>query len=424
MWIYITINMTDYKNLKKLFNDHKCVLLSDDKSLDLSKLTFICSCDRKESISINDFKEKGHCSLCDGKTLKLTYSYVKQQYENAGCRLLTTKYNKGSDMSEFVCACGISVKVPYKQFIRSKYKKCKKCTTKILSDMKRYDYETIRKEFENAGCKLLTETYTKDCEKLDFVCKCGRVGRKTYQAFRKFPWCKLCGYEIILNSIKYSYEEVYNFFKLNGCKLLSDTYIDCETKLHYRCICGNNSYISLSNFKCGKRCGCIKSKGESFIIKVLSNLEIQYEYQKTYDDCINIKCLPFDFYVKKRFIIEFDGGQHFYSIKLFGGDEDFAKRVKNDDIKNKYCIKNKIPILRISYKELQYIDMIISLYVSLLENDLVPPIMFTNKKLYKRMYDEIKGFLIVDMASHFMHTNNGITNEINEYTYNNIFLTI
>jgi hypothetical protein len=39
------------------------------------------------------------------------------------------------------------------------------------------------------------------------------------------------------------------------------------------------------------------------------------------------------------------------SVKLFGGEEGFKKRKKNDDIKNKYCKENRIPLLRISYFE-------------------------------------------------------------------------
>jgi len=49
--------------------------------------------------------------------------------------------------------------------------------------------------------------------------------------------------------------------------------------------------------------------------------------------------------------IEYDGVQHFKSIDYFGGENGFKKRQQNDKIKNIYCIKNKIKLLRIRYDE-------------------------------------------------------------------------
>ena len=53
-----------------------------------------------------------------------------------------------------------------------------------------------------------------------------------------------------------------------------------------------------------------------------------------------------DFFLPKyRIAIECQGGQHFKSVKYFGGDEDFKKRILRDKIKNKLCKENGINIL-------------------------------------------------------------------------------
>jgi very-short-patch-repair endonuclease len=60
----------------------------------------------------------------------------------------------------------------------------------------------------------------------------------------------------------------------------------------------------------------------------------------------------FDFYLPDyNILIEYDGRQHFESVDLFGGQEGFERRKLNDEIKNKYCIKNGIHLLRISHLE-------------------------------------------------------------------------
>lgn len=123
-------------------------------------------------------------------------------------------------------------------------------------------------------------------------------------------------------------------------------------------------------------------------------MKIKFKRQKTFPDCINTNKLRFDVYVyfgssTLRFIIEFDGSQHFQPTKKFGGEARYKTRVESDNIKNKYCIDNNIPILRISYKEMSNIELILKLYLNLIKNNAAPPIMFTNKALYQPMKNEI-----------------------------------
>jgi len=47
---------------------------------------------------------------------------------------------------------------------------------------------------------------------------------------------------------KYSYEFVYNYFKEHDCLLLSETYINANTKVEYQCPCGNISEIKFKDF--------------------------------------------------------------------------------------------------------------------------------------------------------------------------------
>ena len=109
-------------------------------------------------------------------------------------------------------------------------------------------------------------------------------------------------------------------------------------------------------------CGCSlcnkKSKGEIKITRFLTNNNIKFERDKRFDDCRNILPLPFDFYIPKyNLCIEFDGIQHFQNTNWYGkmSNEEMKENLKSnqlrDQIKNDYCKKNGINLLRIRYDE-------------------------------------------------------------------------
>jgi very-short-patch-repair endonuclease len=103
------------------------------------------------------------------------------------------------------------------------------------------------------------------------------------------------------------------------------------------------------------RCGCPfckESKGEKNIYNFLVKNNILFEKQKKFDDCFYKSRLLFDFYLPDYNIcIEYDGLQHFKIVDFFGGEENFNLIKIRDDIKTKYCLDNKIEIIRIKYDE-------------------------------------------------------------------------
>ena len=83
-----------------------------------------------------------------------------------------------------------------------------------------------------------------------------------------------------------------------------------------KCSCGNTVKIQGHKLLYGvKSCGCIKSKGEQKIAKLLSENNIPFETQKTFETCKfeNNYFAYFDFYVNNKYLIEYDGLQHFHS---------------------------------------------------------------------------------------------------------------
>lgn len=116
-----------------------------------------------------------------------------------------------------------------------------------------------------------------------------------------------------------------------------------------QCECGNVIEVPSSSLTSNgtQSCGCLKSKGEEKIIKILQENSISFEKEKIFDFCKfdNNSYARFDFFVNKEFLIEYDGIQHFKQT----GWDNLTEIQARDEFKNQWCKKNNIPLIRIPY---------------------------------------------------------------------------
>lgn len=108
-----------------------------------------------------------------------------------------------------------------------------------------------------------------------------------------------------------------------------------------------------------------QSYGESVVEQKLRKYNISFLKEVEFNGLINPatkKKLRFDFYLPELNIcIEFDGEQHFKTIKEFDGDDItlLPKRRFLDKLKNNFCKSNNIKLIRIKYTEINNINKII-----------------------------------------------------------------
>ena len=126
--------------------------------------------------------------------------------------------------------------------------------------------------------------------------------------------------------------------------------------------CGNIWKISPSNFLRGRECpDCFNvSKGERYIKGVLESLEVPFEMQKTFDGCVHVRHLLFDFYIPDRNLaIEYDGEQHFKYVPYFHKTkQQFSNAKGRDRHKNNYALAHRISLYRIPYFEIDNVNSI------------------------------------------------------------------
>lgn len=133
-----------------------------------------------------------------------------------------------------------------------------------------------------------------------------------------------------------------------------ECYINALTPILHKCLIDGHEWeITPHDVLQGKGCPiCNCSLGERKVKSYLNDHNIKFIPQYTFDDCRNVKVLPFDFYLPEyNILVEYDGIQHFEPVEHFGGEKHFLDVKKRDAIKTNYCNTNNIPLLRIRYDE-------------------------------------------------------------------------
>lgn len=195
--------------------------------------------------------------------------------------------------------------------------------------------------------------------------------------------CYWCGRESTINARKTG----FTTDKINQDKKLCESkgFIYIETKkiankINIGFICKNHKnagvqYMRRGNMNRDNIIGCKYcldnkkykfSKGEQRIENFLQDNSYEYIKEYTFGDCRDIGLLPFDFYlINNNVIIEFDGQHHFMPVNFNGiSDEEALKNFnstqKHDRMKNDYCKKNNIELIRIPYWDYKNIEEILT----------------------------------------------------------------
>jgi len=160
-----------------------------------------------------------------------------------------------------------------------------------------------------------------------------------------------------------SFNKIHNF-KYNYDKI---EYKNNQSKIIITCHDHGDFQQSAGKHLLGQGCPICHnyfSSGELKVKEYLDSLQIKYEQQKWFAELKgDFRVLKFDFYIPdENYIIEYDGEFHFNYKKIFGYrymDEDealekFLKIKEYDVIKDNFCRKNNIQLLRIPYNIYSY----------------------------------------------------------------------
>lgn len=181
---------------------------------------------------------------------------------------------------------------------------------------------------------------------------------------RKGTRCPKCANELIGKNKKFTYEYIKEYIESFGYELLSKEYNRADDYIEIQCPFKHESYkVTFHNFKNhDRRCPhCDISKGELIIMEWLREHNIEYIYEKTFDDLLGVggRNLSYDFYLPKyNLLIEYQGNYHDGTVSN-QTKERLEVQQEHDRRKRLYAIKNNIQLLEIWYWDYDRIEEIL-----------------------------------------------------------------
>ena len=202
---------------------------------------------------------------------KKTYEEVKQIFEDGGCKLLSTEYIGVKNKLMYVCHCDRTAEIAFEKFVQGR--RCMKCAIETRANKRRYSYLTVVTDIEKMNYKLMTkeDDYVDASSHITLVCDKDHTEITTYRAIREGRKCTICS-----GLAKHTIDTAKAIFESAGCELLESEYVNNNTKMKYKCSCGETSSIKLQNFIMGKRCYECRSD------KISKANAHDYEYIKSY----------------------------------------------------------------------------------------------------------------------------------------------
>lgn len=134
----------------------------------------------------------------------------------------------------------------------------------------------------------------------------------------------------------------------------NDAYWICRCNL-----CGSIKSIRGLSIRNGltKSCGCINSVGETIIAQILTENNINFKKEYSFNDLKYIDKLRFDFAIFDKnnnllHLVEYDGDQHFKTHNSGWNNQIALEKTQlRDNLKNEYCKEKGIKLIRIRYDE-------------------------------------------------------------------------
>lgn len=189
--------------------------------------------------------------------------------------------------------------------------------------------------------------------------KCGRA----QDIYKRSNFCKV--YRKIRSkkpneSYQLYNQHAYDYYikkKHPNARLLT-LFTGLSNYIKIKCLnCGNTRHMYAYELDRGAAClNCERgdryvSKGERVIVSLLSQAGIHYEYPFIPGDLVDKISLHYDFRVRGKYLIEFQGEQHYRPVDYFGGEEQFQVQQQHDQMKREWAKENGFTLIEIKYND-------------------------------------------------------------------------
>lgn len=259
------------------------------------------------------------------------------------------------------CDCGNEKDIESNNLRTGKVKSCGCQRNKNIGNSvkkniigQKYNHLTVLEATEQRQCGAIVWKCQCDCGNITYV-STGNLKSNHIKTCGKCEFSKENQKRLDIKGKKFGKLTVIDYYESkNG-----------ETIWQCQCDCGNQCQAVGWHLTTGakKSCGCLKSQGEEKIISILVENDIPFETQKTFDDCRFLdtnKLASFDFFINNKYLLEYDGSQHFLQFGEGTGymtDDRIKKIQDHDNFKNQWCKEHNIPLIRIPYTKIDTLEL-------------------------------------------------------------------
>lgn len=229
------------EQVRASFEQESYVLLSTEYKDSKSRLKYMCPNGHERDTTWDNWNLGKRCLQCSN-SIKPTIEQVRDSFASERYTLLTTEYVNAHTKLDYVCPEGHKHSIKWNKWQQGY--RCYYCFGTI-----KHTYEFIYNEFKKENYTLISTEYINAKTKLDYICDKGHKHSMEYSSWKNGNRCPSCA-----GTLKFTYDEVYNYFNQKGYILVSTEYINTQTKLDYICPNGHAHSMQYNNFRTGQRC--------------------------------------------------------------------------------------------------------------------------------------------------------------------------
>lgn len=328
------------------------------------KVQFICNKHRNKGVqekTIDNLRKKG-CIYCAGTNKKTTAEFIKEVMDiNPNIEILG-QYKSAKTKIECRCKIDETIWDTWPEVLL-KGGQCPECNKKAIGNRSRKSPTDFTYEMSlNAPTIKALTKYNTGKDTVCFKCNvCGheRATASPLNISSGHSGCPACGLRRQVAARTKTDEQFrQDLLKTNPNLEPLEQYTTNKQKILVRCKIHSYEWKAIPAQLIYRKTGCPKCSityNENRVTEILRNWGYSFEMQKRFADCKDKVQLPFDVYLPDfNICIEYDGEQHYQKEKFEWRDSShssFELTQKHDLIKTKYCLDNKIPLIRIPYWE-------------------------------------------------------------------------
>lgn len=123
---------------------------------------------------------------------KKTIKEVRKVFKENNCNLLSKDYVNSRQSLVFIAQCGHSAESNLHNFMTGQSRLCKRCSNENKKNARKLEYNYVYKYFQDNGCTLLSKEYINAHQDLHYICVCGNEYWTDWHHFKQGNRCMQC----------------------------------------------------------------------------------------------------------------------------------------------------------------------------------------------------------------------------------------